>query len=152
MTRYSSHVRKPILLFIVLASALVWCSNNSSNDGGVDASGENIGADICDLDAFIQTGGNGHACPKASATLCFPICEAGDPGGCQCKETDAGLLWVCTNPEDCHPCGNSSPFVDAECPDADDDAEIDDAGDAEAVDASDAGAGDASDAGDAATD
>jgi hypothetical protein len=58
---------------------------------------------------------------------------------------------VCTDPADCHPCGNSSPLVDAECPDADeDDGEAFDASDDDVLDAGTNDASDANDEGDAA--
>ncbi len=130
----------------------MWCSDDTSTDGGADATSEGA-VDICDINAFIASGGNGHSCPKASSALCFPVCEAGDPGGCVCTEMAGGPIWVCTNPDDCHvPCSNTSPLNDADC-DANDGGFEFDADDGSVTDASDAAtdAGDAGDASDAAS-
>lgn len=132
---------KRFLLFLGVGALVIAaaCSDDSSGDGGSDATAESS-ADLCDTDAFT---GNGNACPHESTRICFPICEASDPGGCVCKSTANGPVWNCTYPDDCKdPCGNTSPNNDADCPDVNDggiELDANDAGDADdADDASDA--------------
>jgi len=107
-------VRKSIIiscLFVTLAFAsFSACNSDNTTDAG-DATTEPP-PDLCDLNTF---SGNGNACPNASVRVCFPVCDAG--GGCVCTKSASGPIWVCTNPPECQPC-NSSPVVDAECPDA----------------------------------
>src|ERR1700690_1540057 len=113
--------------FLVVVIGFAACSNDSSNDGGTDATTEPL-TDLCDLGSF---SGNGNACPHASTRVCFPVCDAG--GGCVC--TGSPPIWQCTNPPECIPC-NSSPVVDAECPDANE-AGLKDVSTTDANDASD---------------
>ncbi len=61
-------------------------------DGGTDA-GEAF--DLCD--AFTTVG---SACPTASPTRCFPMCDA---GGCFCRATAGGPQWACTTDLSCLP-------------------------------------------------
>jgi hypothetical protein len=106
--------------------AVIACNSDSTSDGGGDVTTEPA-PDLCDIDYFT---GNGMKCPSASSRVCFPVCDAG--GGCVCTATDVGPLWQCTNPIACQVC-NSSPYSDAQCPDASDggpEIDADDAGDA----------------------
>jgi hypothetical protein len=131
-------VRKTLILSC-LALILFACDSDSTSDAGSDSTIDGP-VDLCDPNAFIASGGSGHTCPNVSSRICFPVCDAG--GGCTCTATDIGPIWECNNGGPaCVPC-NTSPYADADCPDADDGGPGDDAGD----DASDAG-----DAGDAAS-
>lgn len=86
--------------FPALAPALALSCNRTggdsgeggANDGGTDA-GEAF--DLCD--AFTTVG---SACPSASPTRCFPMCDA---GGCFCRATAGGPQWACTTDLSCLP-------------------------------------------------
>jgi hypothetical protein len=125
-----SRVKK--LLFLC-ALTLGACNSDSSNDGGTDATTEQA-PDLCDVDAFLASGGNGNACPHASTRVCFqdPSCEAST--GCVCKGSTP--TWSCfPTPPECS--GGCSLLDDGGC----------DAGDAAPSDASDGSSSDGSDAG-----
>ena len=121
-------------LLFLCALVLGACNGDSNGDGGSDATTESA-VDLCDIDAFLASGGNGNACPHASSRVCFtdPTCEAGN--GCTCKDINGSPTWSCYTPPECT--GGCSLIGDAAC-DAGPDAPAE-AGDDSSTDASDAG-------------
>ena len=106
----------------MLLCALCACSSQKASDAGTDAAVDAT-AELCDLDAFKASGGDGHVCPQVSSRLCFPVCS----GGCKCTSTSNGPRWKCT--------------TDLSCFDGGDDGAVDDSGSV-----SDTGADSANDA------
>ena len=109
-----------------LVIAAAGCSKDASTTDAMDGSIEAKGPDPCDLNAFFDSGGNGHACFPVSNMACFKECTT---GGCTCVRNPAGGdhgLWKCVTDVSCMP--DSAPF--------DDGATGSDAG---ALDASDSG-------------
>ena len=100
------------LAFFFGAWFAVACVKNDAGSTGADAAIDSAQVeDPCDVDAFIASGGNGHACFFVSRNVCFPMCER---GGCVCthdaRGDDAGI-WKCTTDMSCVP--ESGPFDDA---------------------------------------
>ena len=127
-----------MLLFVGAAIAAGCSSNQTTDDGGADATSEPY--DLCDLSTFT---GDGQPCPRVSAQVCFPECTN---GGCKCVAGSSGPVWQCTTDTSCMPCGSpldASP--DCSAPDG----AVNEAG-SDASDAGDDGAADAADAADAA--
>lgn len=100
------------LVSVVLAIA---CSSKSGSDAGADAQADAT-ADLCDLDAFKASGGDGHACPQVTSRVCFPICAN---GGCRCIATANGPRWKCTTDLTCLEAGTDDDgSADSGSPDA----------------------------------
>lgn len=88
---------------------LVACPSSDDSSATGDAQPDSTvsgdgGPSICDVDQFIEAGGNGGLCPTPSQVLCFPQCMT---GGCICVPGPAGQpVWQCTNDTSCLPeCG-----------------------------------------------
>lgn len=123
---YGCTVRSVVLsAFILVGGAFACSSGNGAGDGGTDGAVDGA-TGLCDLEAFKASGGDGHACPRASVLVCFPLCST---GGCRCTSTSAGPRWKCTTDLSCQP--DAAPVADSGA-DAPDDAAVDAAADAAA--------------------
>jgi hypothetical protein len=94
--------------FGVLLCTLSGCSSQTASDAGADATADAT-AELCDLDAFKASGGDGHVCPQVSARLCFPVCS----GGCKCTSTSNGPRWKCTTDLSCFDGGDDGAVGDS---------------------------------------
>jgi hypothetical protein len=128
----------------VAAAIVAACtSGDSGGAGGASSDAAIDGAFICNVDSFLEAGGNGAPCPMVSPVRCF---ACGEAGGCYCRPGEGGPRWQCIiDPNDPTCVPESGPRDDTG---TGDDAPTNDAvtGDAPS---SDAPGGDASDGGDA---
>ena len=120
------------LLFVGSVVAAGCSSNQTTDDGGADATSEPF--DLCSQFTSV-----GDPCPRVSALVCFPECTN---GGCKCVAGPSGPVWQCTTDTSCMPCGSP---LDASPDCGADDGAVGDAGSdaADAGDAADDGAADA---------
>ena len=93
---------------VLVALILCACSTTTApTDAGPDGSYDS-GTDLCDVDQYFDAGGAGHACPFASARLCFHNMTDCPLQGCKCVATPMGPRWQCVTDESCKDSGDDS--------------------------------------------
>ncbi len=113
----------------LLALISCGCSTTvATADAAIDGAADS-GPDLCDLGAYFDAGGAGHACPYVSPRLCFHNPTDCKATGCKCAATPMGPQWTCTADLTCKDSGASDGGDDASSADAASDASSDASGD-----------------------